>query len=305
MLFLRLNSSDLSTERTVTIQNTKTQSKFKDYLALAKLRLASLVVFSAVLGYFMAAETVNFLHLTYLIIGGFLVTGSSNAFNQVIEREADKKMKRTSDRPIPAGRMTITEASVMASIWGVLGIALLWFGLNPLSGILASLSLFIYVFIYTPLKKVGPVAVFVGAFPGAIPPMLGYVAETGTFGLIPGLLFATQFIWQFPHFWSIAWKLHDDYSLAGYQLLPTRNRDSVSAMQIVIYSLFLIPISLAPFWFGIGGWIATSIVLIAGVVSAVLAARLFLKRDMKSATQLMFCTFIYLPVVQLAYLMSF
>ncbi len=295
----------MSTDRTAILEEVKSPSKVKDYLALAKLRLASLVVFSAVLGYFMAASQVNYWSLTYLIIGGFLVTGASNAFNQVIEREADKKMKRTSDRPIPAGRMGITEATIVASIWGVLGIALLWFGLNPLSGILAALSLFIYVFLYTPLKKVGPIAVFVGAFPGAIPPMLGYVAETGTFGLIPGLLFATQFIWQFPHFWSIAWKLHDDYALAGYQLLPTRKRDKISASQIVVYSLFLIPISLAPFWFGVGGWIAISIVAISGIVSAFLAARLFLRRDMKSATVLMFSTFIYLPVVQLAYLMSF
>jgi|TARA_Y100000385_G_scaffold128189_2_gene133438 protoheme IX farnesyltransferase len=295
----------LSNESTVVLEEVKSHSKVKDFLALAKLRLTSLVVFSAVLGYFMAATTVNFLSLAYLIIGGFLVTGSSNAFNQVIEREADKKMNRTSDRPLPAGRMGVSEASIMASIWGVLGIALLWFGLNPLSGILAALSLFIYVFLYTPLKKVGPIAVFVGAFPGAIPPMLGYVAETGSFGLIPGLLFATQFIWQFPHFWSIAWKLHDDYAKAGYQLLPTRKRDKTSAMQIVIYALFLIPISLAPFWFGIGGWVGFSIVLFAGVISAILAARLFLKRDMKSATVLMFSTFIYLPVVQLAYLMSF
>ncbi len=302
---MQFNILDLNSENTVTIDEVKAQSKLKDYLALAKLRLASLVVFSAVLGYFMAANEVNYLSLLYLVLGGFLVTGSSNAFNQVIEREADKKMKRTQDRPIPAGRMGISEASIVASIWGVLGIALLWFGLNPLSGVLAALSLFIYVFIYTPLKKVGPIAVFVGAFPGAIPPMLGYVAETGSFGLIPGLLFATQFIWQFPHFWSIAWKLHDDYAKAGYQLLPTRKRDKTSAMQIVIYSLFLIPISLAPFWFGIGGWVATSIVLIAGIISAVLAARLFLYRDMKSATTLMFCTFIYLPVVQLAYLISF
>jgi len=295
----------LSNENTAVLDDVKSHSKVKDFLALAKLRLTSLVVFSAVLGYFMAANTVNYVSLTYLIIGGFLVTGSSNAFNQVLERDADRKMSRTSDRPLPAGRMNITEASIMASIWGVLGIALIWFGLNPLSGILAALSLFIYVFLYTPLKKVGPIAVFVGAFPGAIPPMLGYVAETGTFGLIPGLLFATQFIWQFPHFWSIAWKLHDDYAKAGYQLLPTRKRDKTSAMQIVIYSLFLIPISLAPFWFGVGGWAGISIVSISGAVLAILAGRLFLRRDMKSATVLMFSTFIYLPVVQLAYLMSF
>lgn len=295
----------MSNENIAVLEGAKSHSKVKDFLALAKLRLASLVVLGAVLGYLMAANSVNYTSLTYLIIGGFLVTGSSNAFNQVLERDADRKMSRTSDRPLPAGRMNITEASIMASIWGVLGITLIWFGLNPLSGILASLSLFIYVFIYTPLKKEGPVAVFVGAFPGAIPPVLGYVAETGAFGLIPGLLFATQFIWQFPHFWSIAWRLHDDYAKAGYQLLPTRKRDKTSAMQIVIYSLFLIPISLAPFWFGVGGWAGISIVSISGTVLAILAGRLFLRRDMKSATVLMFSTFIYLPVVQLAYLMSF
>lgn len=294
----------LESQNSTVIEQVKSSSKISDFAALGKLRLASLVVFSAFLGYLMAAPEINWLKVCWLVIGGFLVTGASNAFNQIMERDADKKMNRTADRPIPSGRMSNLEAYAIASIWGVLGIALLWFGLNPLSGILGALALFIYVFVYTPLKKTGPIAVFVGAFPGAIPPMLGYIAETGTFGMIPGLLFATQFIWQFPHFWSIAWKLHDDYAKAGYELLPTRKRDKGSALQIVSYSLFLIPISICPFFFGVGGWISGAIVAICGIVSTITAINLFFKRDMRSATILMFTTFVYLPVVQLAYLMN-
>ncbi|UTW63452.1 protoheme IX farnesyltransferase [bacterium SCSIO 12741] len=176
--------------------------------------------------------------------------------------------------------------------------------MNPLSGILGALALFMYVFLYTPLKKVGPIAVFVGAFPGAIPPMLGYVAETGTFGMIPGILFAVQFIWQFPHFWSIAWKIQDDYSKAGYFLLPSRKRDKASSMQILLYTLFLIPISLSPYWFGVCGQYAAGVILICGLGISYYAARLHVTNDLKDATKLMFSTFIYLPIVQLAYLVS-
>ena len=280
-------------------------SKLSDYAQLTKLRLASLVVFSALTGYFFAVgiEGINTIHLLWLITGGFLVTGSSNAFNQIIERDLDKLMNRTADRPIPDGRMEVSEALIVASLTGFFGLLILWFGLNPLSGILGALALFLYVAAYTPLKRVGPVAVFVGAFPGAIPPMLGYVAATGEFGLIPGVLFAAQFMWQFPHFWAIAWKANDDYARAGFKLLPTaQGKGQISAMYILLYTLFLIPISLTPIIFtGMDG-LRMILVTLVGLAFTWYAIDLYRKRTDESALKLMFASFVYLPVTQLFYL---
>ncbi len=280
-------------------------SKLSDYALLTKLRLASLVVFSALTGYFFAvgAEGINTVHLLWLITGGFLVTGSSNAFNQVIERDLDKLMNRTADRPIPDGRMEVPEALIVASLTGFFGLLILWFGLNPLSGILGALALFLYVAAYTPLKRVGPIAVFVGAFPGAIPPMLGYVAATGDFGLIPGVLFAAQFMWQFPHFWAIAWKANDDYAKAGFKLLPTaQGKGQISAMYILLYTIFLIPISLTPIIFTGMDALRMVLVTLAGLAFTWYAIDLYRKRTDESALKLMFASFVYLPVVQLFYL---
>ncbi len=266
------------------------------------MRLASLVVFSAGVSYFMAADQIDWLKFMWLVLGGFLVTGSSNGFNQVIEKDLDVLMKRTSTRPLPAGEMSVREAMILALIIGVLGVSILWFALNPLSGLLGCMALIMYVGVYTPMKKISPIAVFIGAFPGAIPPMLGYIAETGEFGLIPGLLFAVQFIWQFPHFWAIAWKLDEDYAKAGFRLLPSKGgKDLSSAFQTLVYTLFLIPLSLLPTYFGITGSIAAVVALIAGSYYAFEAYRLFKNLDDKSATRLMFASFVYLPVVQLAY----
>lgn len=281
------------------------RSKVADYAQLTKMRLASLVVFSALTGYFFAVDlaTANWWHILWLVVGGFLVTGASNAFNQIMERDLDKLMKRTADRPIPDGRMEVNEALVVAFSTGFVGIIILWLGLNPLSGILGSLALFLYVAAYTPLKRVGPIAVFVGAFPGAIPPMLGYVAATGEFGLIPGLLFATQFMWQFPHFWAIAWKADEDYSKAGFRLLPTSSgKSKTSAMYILLYSLFLIPISLFPILFTTPDIVRLVTVGLASAVFAWYAVKLYRQRDDKAALQLMLASFVYLPIVQLLYL---
>ena len=281
------------------------KAKVADYAQLTKMRLASLVVFSALTGYFFAIDLhqVNALEIMFLIVGGFMVTGSSNAFNQIIERDLDKLMKRTADRPIPDGRMEPMEGLIIAGILGVVGVLLLWFGLNPLSGLLGTLALFLYVAVYTPLKRVGPIAVFVGAFPGAIPPMLGYVAATNDFGLIPGVLFATQFIWQFPHFWAIAWKADDDYTKAGFRLMPSsKGKSKTSAFYILIYSLFLIPISLFPIIFTTGNSIVLTLVTLMGVAFAWYAVQLFNKMDDKAALNLMFASFVYLPIVQLLYL---
>ena len=281
------------------------KAKLSDYAQLTKMRLASLVVFSALTGYFFAVDvnSASWTQLFFLVVGGFLVTGSSNAFNQIIERDLDKLMKRTLDRPIPDGRMSAIEGFVVASVIGLAGILMLWFGLNPLSGLLGTLALFLYVAVYTPLKRVGPIAVFVGAFPGAIPPMLGYVAATNDFGLIPGVLFATQFIWQFPHFWAIAWKADEDYSKAGFKLLPTKaGKNLTAAFIILIYTLFLIPISLFPVLFTSANELLMGVIALFGLGFAWYALELFRKRDDQSALKLMFASFVYLPIIQLLYL---
>lgn len=278
--------------------------KLRDYAQLAKLRLASLVVFSAVMGYLFGAAQVVWLELVYLMVGGFLVTGSSNAINQILERDSDKYMKRTRERPLAAGRMESTEAILFSAILGIAGIAIIWIGLNTLAGVLSLLSLFMYTALYTPLKKITPWAVFVGAFPGAFPPMLGYVAATGHFGLIPGLLFFVQFMWQFPHFWAIAWKAFDDYNKAGINLLPSRQKDRASAFQVLVYSLFLIPASLTPVLFGLTGWISLVGALVLGLWFFSKAYRFYKSASDEGALKLMFASFAYLPIIQILYVID-
>jgi protoheme IX farnesyltransferase len=285
-------------------------SKMTDYAQFIKLRLASLVVFSAVIGYFIGIKHLgvesSWMQLTALILGGFLVTGSSNGFNQIIERDTDKLMTRTQNRPLPTGRMSLTEAWMVAVITGVAGIAILTIYNNILSGILGATALLLYTLVYTPSKKVTPFATFIGAFPGAIPPMLGYVAVTPGFGAInleAGMLFATQFMWQFPHFWGIAWVSHEDYKKAGFHLLPSPGgRDKASAFQTVVYTLVLIPVSLFPFLFHLTGIISASIILICGIGFLIQALKLYRDCEISSARKLMFGSFIYLPAVQLALL---
>jgi protoheme IX farnesyltransferase len=199
----------------------------------------------------------------------------------------------------------VVEAIVISLIVGACGVLLLWTRFGPLTGILGLLSLFMYVVLYTPMKKLTAWSVFVGAFPGAFPPMLGYVAATGHFGLGPGLLFAMQFMWQFPHFWAIAWVLHDDYQLAGYHMLPSKGgRDGYTSWLIVLYTLFVIPVGTLPWVFGFAGIWSATIAVICGLVMLVPAVRLFRSRDKKDARALMFASFIYLPVVQIAYVLD-
>ncbi|MBR9830749.1 protoheme IX farnesyltransferase [bacterium] len=282
------------------IQSSATSSKVSDYASFIKLRLASLVVFSAVLGYMLAVPSIDWTVLSILCVGGFLVTGSSNGFNQIIERDLDKLMDRTKDRPLAAGRMSVTEAFIVASLTGIVGVGMLFY-LNTLTGVLGVLALFSYVAIYTPLKRITPWAVFVGAFPGAIPPMLGWVAATGTFGLEAGILFALQFMWQFPHFWAIAWKINDDYLKAGFKLLPSpEGRDQLSAFLILLYTLFMIASSFLPILFGMAGLGAAVVIGIAGILMLVPAINLYRKNAMKSATKLMFASFVYIPLVLFA-----
>ena len=272
-------------------------AKVKDLAALFKLRLASLVVVSAVLGYGMGVPIGGFsiVNALLLTVGGLLVTGASNALNQVIEVEQDSLMSRTAERPLVRRSMSMTEATVAALLAGAVGTFILWDTFGPLTGILGLLSLFMYVALYTPMKRFSSWAVFVGAFPGAFPPMLGYVAATGQFGLGPGLLFAMQFMWQFPHFWSIAWVLNDDYAKAGYHLLPSRGgRDRYSGFLIVLYTFFALLTGLLPWVFGLAGpWSALTAALL-GLWMLLHALRLMRSLDKADARRLMFASFLYL-----------
>ncbi|MCZ2249471.1 MAG: heme o synthase [Bacteroidia bacterium] len=273
----------------------------RDIAAFGKLRLATLVVMSAAFCYILASGKLDYGKLMILVIGGFLVTAASNGFNQIIERHRDKLMNRTKDRPLPAGRMTVNQAIFIAVTMATVGILMLWLGLNPLSGILSTLALILYSFVYTPLKKVTTLAVHVGAIPGAIPPMLGYASVTGELSTVAIILFLVQFVWQFPHFWAIAWVLNDDYLRAGYYLLPSRGgRNKNSALQILFITVCLIPVSLLPMYYGVAGNMALIITTISSILFALQAVNLYIKRDIKSAKQLMFGSFLYLPVIQIA-----
>jgi protoheme IX farnesyltransferase len=279
-------------------------SKVKDYAQFMKMRLASLVVLSAAISFVIGSSTIDYTKMLWLVLGGFLVTGSSNGFNQIIERHLDKLMDRTQNRPLPQERMNVNESLAIATIMGVVGIVILWVYMNPMSGILGFTALFLYTSVYTPLKRKTPFAVFVGAFPGAIPPLLGYVATTGGFGEIPfqaWVLFVVQFMWQFPHFWAIAWVLDDDYKKAGFRMLPSLGgRDKSSAFQVFVYTLFLLPISLFPVLFGMSGSISAIIISTCGIYFAYLAYKLYTDCTIEAARKLMFGSFIYLPIVQLA-----
>ena len=280
----------------------------KDIAALFKVRLGFFVVMSAILGWFMAVETLDLKSFLLLTIGGYLLTGASNGLNQVIEKRVDGLMERTAERPLPAGRMEPWQAILYSVLAGIIGLGCL-FTLNPLSSWLGVAALVSYAFIYTPLKSRSTLSVFVGAFPGALPPMIGYVAATGDFGIEPGTLFAVQFMWQFPHFWAIAWLAHDDYQKAGYHMLPFRaGRTKESAWQILMYTAFCIPASLLPWALPTGspmvGNIALSVAILCGIGLMIPAVKLYRTLDRKHARQLMFASFAYLPVVQIAYVLD-
>ena len=282
-------------------------TKVRSLAVLFKLRLASLVVFSAALGYLFGIPSGGFSWVGFigLCVAGTLLTGASNALNQVLEVREDGLMQRTAGRPLVKGVLSLPEAVFAAFIAAAVATFMLWTQFGPLTGILGFLSLFMYVALYTPMKKLSSWAVFVGAFPGAFPPMLGYVAATGHFDLGAGLLFAMQFMWQFPHFWAIAWVLDEDYARAGYRLLPSAGgRDGRSAFLILLYTLFLIPAGMLPWVFGLVGPWAMAVALIMGVVMLVPALVLWNKKEIPAARRLMFASFMYLPLVQLAYVLD-
>jgi heme o synthase len=295
----------LLTQETEIVKKSILSGKITDYSLFAKLRLAGLVVISAVIVFALGKNEFDLLGMITLAVGGFLVTGSSNGFNQIMEVETDKLMTRTSNRPLVTDRMSEFEAVFIALLMGATGIFLLYYFHNWQSAVLSLIALLSYTLIYTPLKKITPFAVFVGAFPGAIPPLLGWVAATGTFSVEGWIFFAIQFIWQFPHFWAIAWVINDDYLKAGFKMLPSvGGRDKSSAFQILIYTLGLIPISLFPVLFNISGLISAVVIILSGVLFAFYAYKLYNSLKTEDATKLMFASFVYIPVVFLAILMD-
>jgi protoheme IX farnesyltransferase len=276
--------------------------KISDYAVLAKFRLSFLVVFSAVIGYLFASPlVVTFSAIALLAMGGMLVTGASNAINQIIERDIDKLMARTQNRPLATERMGTLEAILAAGVMGISGILILTYFFNPTAGVLSAISLLSYAFVYTPLKRVSPIAVFVGAIPGAFPPMIGYVCATGKIDFVAVLLFSIQFIWQFPHFWSIAWLQFEDYKKAGIMLLPSATgKTRFSAIQNVVYCIMLLVVSMIPYFYNMVGAIGNIFIAAAGVTFLWMAWNHYRKCEDKTAKILMFGSFLYLPVVQLA-----
>ena len=275
-------------------------SQFKIYLIFTKFRLSFLVILSALSGYLFAGGT-DLLEIFYLLLGGTLVTAASNGANQIWERDLDSLMKRTENRPLPRGWMSLKEAYLICIFSLIIGTILLLL-INWQSAALGFLAFITYVFIYTPMKRVSPWAVLVGAFPGAIPPFLGAIAATDHFGFLPGILFFVQFTWQFPHFWAIAWVLYDDYKLAGFSLLPSKSgRSKASAFQIMAYSLALIPFSLVPWLLGWTGPLTLYVASGLGILFFLYAYKLFVNCETADARKLMFASFVYLPIIQFVY----
>lgn len=281
--------------------------KWSDFSKLIKLRLTFLVVFSASISFLIGSKVNGIIIWSdwgKLIIGGFLVTSAANCFNEIIEKDLDKLMKRTMDRPIPSGHMTTGQALILGLLMAMGGTYLLG-GLNLTTGYLSVFSIILYAFAYTPLKRKSPIAVFVGAIPGALPPLIGYVAAHGKIDVIALILFGIQFVWQFPHFWAIAWVLDDDYKLAGFRLLPTGKRDRASAVITFIFTLILVPVSLLPTIYGYGGYYVGAVSLICSLIFLYQAFGLLKTLQIESARKLMFGSFFYLPVVQLMFLFDF
>lgn len=282
------------------------QQKVKAFVELMKMRLSLLVAFSSAFGYALAlGGRVDWMQLAALFVGGWLVSGASCTVNQVLEKDYDKLMKRTQTRPLPTERLTQSESLTFAAIIGLVGLGLLFVTTNLLTVGLAFLSMVLYSVVYTPLKRVGPIAVFVGAFPGALPPLLGWTAATGLITHEALIIFGIQFVWQFPHFWAIAWVADEDYKKAGFKLLPVKGeKDMKTAFQIMTYTLFLIPLGLLPTYFGLTGINSAVIATVCGVLFLASTIKLMKDQSRKSALRIMFGSFLYLPIVQIAYLLD-
>lgn len=282
-------------------------SLLSDFKEITKMRLALSVVFSSIAGYLLGVDEVSYKVLSLLALGGYFMVGASNAFNQIIEKDLDVLMHRTRNRPIPAGRMSVKTAFIIASIFTILGLSILY-SINKQTAMFGAISIFLYTCVYTPLKTKTPLSVFVGAIPGAIPFMLGWVAATDTFGIEPGTLFALQFFWQFPHFWAIGWFLYTDYKRGGFFMLPTGKQDKGTAVQTIMYTIWTILISIVPV-FGITGElklsiIAAIIVFAFGLFMLFYAIQLFKKMTEQAAKQLMLASVLYITLIQIVYVVD-
>ncbi len=276
----------------------------RNFTEITKFRLSISVVFSSVAGYLLGADSTDFFVLFLLCVGGYCMVGASNVFNQIVERDLDALMDRTKNRPLPAGRMSVRAAFILASVLTVLGIGVLY-SINPITAMFGAVSIFMYVSLYTPLKTRTPLSVFVGAFPGAIPFMLGWVAASGTFGIEPGTLFMIQFFWQFPHFWAIGWFLFEDYKKGGFYMLPNGKRDKGTALQVVLYCVWTILASLIPV-LGVTGKLYLTPVsgVLIGLIGLGLlyyALRLYWQQTAKSAKELMLASVSYITLLQVIY----
>jgi protoheme IX farnesyltransferase len=284
-------------------------SKIKDYFQLIKFTLSFMVVFSTVVSFLIAMNGKEVQHFVYskpvlvllLFTAGMLVTGSANSINQVLEKDTDSMMRRTSARPVAAGRMGKTEAWIFALVSGCLGVAMMWYFFNFQSAMLSLGSLFVYAFVYTTLKTVNSIAVLVGAIPGALPCLIGWVAATDAFTAGGWILFSIQLVWQFPHFWAIAWLAHEDYSKAGFKLLPgDKGPTKFTALQTVIYSVLMIPIGMLPYIFNISGQSSVWVLLACNLWMVYVSALLYIRMDKDSARKVMFSSYFYLMIVLLA-----
>lgn len=280
-------------------------SKVRDYMMLVKFSLSFMVVFSSVICYLLSPKIIefNWKMIILLFAGGFLITGSANTINQVVERETDALMKRTAKRPIASGRMSAEEGWIFAAVTGALGLFILGYFFNTLSAVLAAFSLFLYAFIYTPLKKINSISVLVGAVPGALPCLIGWAAGNDALTAGGWVLFAIQFFWQFPHFWAIAWIAHNDYAKAGFRMLPSvEGPTKYSAIQSVIYSLFLLPVGILPYLIHMSGFVSMLVITGANLWMVYQSIRLYREMQTGAARRVMFSSYIYLPVVLLAML---
>ena len=293
------------TQQAVSSLNVAT--RFQDFKAVTKMGLSLSVVFSSIAGYLLAAEEVRFSVLGLLAVGGYCMVGASNVFNQIIERDLDALMIRTENRPIPSGRMSVTNAFILGLVLTILGLSVLYV-INPRTAMFAAVSIFLYTSVYTPLKQKTPLSVFAGAIPGAIPFMLGWVAFTGKFDIEPGTLFLIQFFWQFPHFWAIAWFLDSDYKKAGFLMLPTGAKDKGTVLQVIVYIAWTVLISLVPAFVVTGNLqlslLGAVLIALIGIGFLFYGFKLFQQQTAQSTRNLMYVSILYITSLQFIYLLD-
>ena len=277
----------------------------KLFFEITKFRLSLLVALSSVFGFFISSSKVDINEVFILLVGGYLISSSSVINNQILEKDLDKMMNRTNKRPIPTGRISVYKSVIMSIFSMIIGLFLISFYLNIYAALLSFISLILYSFVYTPMKKFGPIAVFIGAIPGALPPLIGWVASTGQITLEAIIIFSIQFIWQFTHFWAIAWMYDDDYKKVGFKLLPNNGEKNLkTAVNIMIYTLFLIPLGLLPTIFGITGIISGTVAVFLAIIFLAQTFKLINDYSRESAVKVMFSSFIYLPIVQISYVLD-